>query len=68
MNCLYRKDFCSVDELDAFVMCFKLIRGIEFRWNRLERTAWLWCDRRLYEELQHHCPAAPYPPCEAMPV
>ncbi|MCA1945004.1 MAG: hypothetical protein LDL30_06935 [Desulfovibrio sp.] len=66
MKCLYKKQFETVEELDAFVCAFRLLRGIEFCWNRLERTAWLWCDRELYRELQACQPAMAYEPCESL--
>ena len=61
---LFKKTFDSVEELDAFVEAFKLARGIEFQWNRLERAAWLWCDSCLHRELQACLPEMRDDACE----
>ncbi len=64
---LFKMTFDTVEELDAFVNYFSLVRGIEFRWNRVDRTAWLYCEKGLYHELQAACPPSCEPVQEAKP-
>lgn len=64
-SCLFKKTFATVEELDAFVNYFQLVRGVELRWNRMERTVWLHCDQSMHEELSTVCSCDGSQPTEA---